>query len=192
MRQGGNDFQRFTGLAGLLLRWQEAHRAHVVQPVGHLDHQHPRVAGHRGDHLADRLAFGGAAQHHAVQLGHAVDEMAHFLAEVLGQRRKRVAGVLDGVVQQRGHQSGGVHAQLGQDVGDGQRMGDVGIAGVAQLRGVPLVGYFVRPLQQGQIRLRINLPVHRHQRLEDGIDSAAASGHPAGQPSPDPTRRTAG
>ncbi len=99
MRKGRNDFQRLTGFAGLLLRRQEAHGAHVVQPVGDLDHQHPGIAGHGGDHLADGLAFGGAAQHHPIQLGHAVDEMAHLFAEFLGQCLERVTGVLDGVVQ---------------------------------------------------------------------------------------------
>ena len=45
MCQRRNDFQRLAGLAGLLLRRQEAHGAHVVQPVGDLDHQHPRDRG---------------------------------------------------------------------------------------------------------------------------------------------------
>ena len=101
-----------------------------MQPVGHLDHQHPRIAGHGGDHLADGFAFGGAAQHYPIQLGYAVDEMTDLVAEFLGQRFERVTGVLDGVVQQRGHQSGGVHAQFGQNVGDRQRVGDVRITGM--------------------------------------------------------------
>ena len=192
MRQGRNDFQRLAGLARLLFRRQEAHGAHVVQPVGDLDHQHPRVAGHRGDHLADGLAFGGVAQLDPVQLGHPVDEMAHLFAEFLGQRLERVAGVLDGVVQQRGHQSGGVHAQLGQDVGDGQRVGDVGIAGMAQLGGMPLVGDLEGSLQHRQVGLGVDLPVHRHQRLEHGIERAALGRHPPRQPGPNPTRRAAG
>ncbi|WP_369830033.1 hypothetical protein [Mycobacterium sp. 1465703.0] len=32
---------------------------------------------------------------------------------------------------QRGHQSSGVHSQFGQNRGDGQRVGDVGVAGIA-------------------------------------------------------------
>ncbi len=157
MCQRRNDFQRLAGLAGLLLRRQEPHGAHVVQPVGDLDHQHPRIAGHRDDHLADGLALGGGAQHHLVQLGDAVDEMADLVAEVGGQRLQRVAGVLDGVVQQGGDQRGGVHAELGQDVGDGQRVGDVRVAGAAQLVGVPLLGHLVGALQQRQVGLREEL-----------------------------------
>ena len=173
MCQRRNDFQRLAGLAGLLLRRQEPHRAHVVQPVGDLDHQHPRVAGHRDDHLADGLALGGGAQHDLVQLGDAVDEMADLVAELGGQRLQRVAGVLDGVVQQRGDQRGGVHAELGQDVGHRQRMGDVRVAGAAQLVGVPLLGDLVGPLQQRQVGLRVDLAVHRDQRLEHRVDGAA-------------------
>ena len=98
MCQRRNDFQRLAGLARLLLRWQESHGAHVVQPVGDLDHQHPRIAGHREDHLADGLALGRGAQRHLVQLGDTVDEVADLGAELLGQRLERVAGVFDRVM----------------------------------------------------------------------------------------------
>jgi len=191
MRKGRNDFQRLAGFARLLLRRQEAHGAHVVQPVGDLDHQHPGVTGHRGDHLADGLALGGGAQHHPIQLGHAVDEVTHLLAELLAQSLQRVAGVLDGVVQQRGHQSGGVHAQFGEDVRDGQGVGDVRITGMAQLRGVPLVGDLEGALQQRQVGLRIDLPVHRHERFQHRVERGALGGHPPGQAGPNAARRAA-
>ena len=45
---------------------------------------------------------------------------------------ERVVGVLDGVVQQRGAQRRLGHAELGQDRGDGQRVGDVGVAALAR------------------------------------------------------------
>jgi hypothetical protein len=192
MSKGRNDFQRLSSLAGLLLRWQETHGAHVVQPVGHLDDQHPRVARHRDDHLADGLALGGAAQHHLVQLGHPVDQLADLVAEVGGQRLQRVAGVLDGVVQQGGHQGGGIHAQFGQDVGDRQRMGDVGVTGAPQLVGVLGLGDVVGALQDRQVGLRVDLAVHRHQGLEHRVERAALRGHAAGQPGAYPPRCAAG
>ena len=154
MRKWRNDFQCLAGLAGLLLRRQEPHGAHVVQPVGDLDHQHASIARHRDDHLADRLALGGVAQLDLVELGHAVDEVAHLRAELGGQCLERVAGVLDGVVQQRRDQGGGVHAKLGEDVGDGERMRDVRIAGAPQLIGVPLLGHLVGALQNRKVGLR--------------------------------------
>ncbi|CKT67407.1 Uncharacterised protein [Mycobacterium tuberculosis] len=92
-------------------------------------------------------------------------------------------------MQQRGHQSGGVHAQLGQNVGNGQRVGDVGITGLPQLAGMPLVSDLVGSLQDRQVGLGIDLPVHRHQRLEHRIGGAALGGHPPGQSGPHPTRR---
>ena len=192
MRQRGNDFECFAGFAGLLLRRQEAHGPHVVQPVGHLDHQHAWVARHRDDHLADRLAFGGGTEGDLVQLGDPVDEVADLGAELLGQRLQRVAGVLDGVVQQCRHERRGVHAELGQDVGHRQRMGDVGITGLAHLVGVALLGDVVGLLQQRQVCLRIDLPVYRDQRLENRVDGAALRRHPSGQPGPHPPRRAGG
>lgn len=192
MRQGGNDFQCLAGLACLLLRGQKTHGAHVVQPVGHLDHQHPRIASHGGDHFADGLAFGGATEHDPVQLGHPVDKMAHLLAELFGKRLEGVSGVFDGVVQQRRHQGGAVHAQLGQDVGNRQRVGDVRITGMPELAGVALVGDLVSPLQQRKVGLGVHLAVHRHQWLENRVDGAALSGYPTGQPGTHPTGGAAG
>ena len=189
MSKRRNDFQRLAGLARLLLRRQEPHGAHVVQPVGDLDHQHPRIAGHRDDHLADGLAFGGGAQHHLVQLGDAVDEVADLVAEVRGQLLQRVAGVLDGVVQQGGDQRGGVHAEFGEDVRDRQRVGDVRVAGAAHLVGVPLLGHLVGPLQQRQVGLREELAVHRDQRLEHRVHRAALRRHPPREPGAHPARR---
>ncbi len=53
------DLEGLLGLDELLLLAQVAQGAHVVQAVGELDKDHPHVAGHRDDHLADvlRLLF---------------------------------------------------------------------------------------------------------------------------------------
>jgi hypothetical protein len=107
--------------------------------------------------------------------------MPDLVAEVGRQRLQRVARVLDGVVQEGSHQRGGVHAELGEDIRDGQRMGDVRVTGAAQLRRVPLLRHFVGALQDRQVRLRIDLPVHRDERLEHGVECAALGGHPAGE-----------
>ena len=98
----------------------------------------------------------------------------------------------DGVVQQRGHQRGGVHAQLGEDIGDGQRVGDVGIPGMPHLVGVMALGDVIGPLQQRQVGLGVDLAVHRHQRLEHRVERAARSGHPSGQSGPHPARCAGG
>jgi hypothetical protein len=54
-----------------------------------------------------------------------------LVAEVGPGPLEGVGGVLDGVVQQRRHQRGGVDAQLREDAGDRERVGDERLAAVA-------------------------------------------------------------
>jgi hypothetical protein len=187
--------EHLAGLALLLLPGQEAQGAHVVQPVGQLDDQHPRVARHRDDHLADRLGLGRGAELDLVELGHPVDEVRDLRAEVDLELLEGVAGVLDRVVQQRRHQRGGVHPELGQDGGHRQRVGDVGISALAQLPPVEALRGFVRLLHQLDVGLRVgramgpderleHRAVHRSRRVADparqpGSHPAAAGGTPA-------------
>src|SRR3712207_9000937 len=49
--QRGEDLQRLPRLLLLLLRREETQRAHVVQPVGELDDQHPGVADRKSTRL---------------------------------------------------------------------------------------------------------------------------------------------
>ena len=62
----------------------EPKRAHVVQPVGELDQDHPDVPGHRHQHLAVvlGLAVVAALEGDAAQLGDAVDQPGDLLAEL--------------------------------------------------------------------------------------------------------------
>ena len=189
VRERGQHLEGLPRLAGLLVRRQEAHGAHVVQPVGQLDHQHPRVLGHRDDHLADRLGLGGVTELDLVQLGDAVHQVRDLVTEVGGGVLQRVVGVLDRVVQQRGHQRGGVHAQVGQDGRDRQRVGDVRIAGLAELPVVRLLGDLVGALDQLQVGLGMQSAMHREQRLQHGPvrrGAGALAAHPPGQPGPHP------
>jgi hypothetical protein len=106
----------------------------------------------RDDHLPDRLRLGVLAVEDLVELGHAVDQVGHLGAEVAVQRLQGVGGVLHRVVQQRGDQRGGVHAQLGEDLRDGEWMGDVRLAALAQLAAVHALRDAVRAAQGGRIR----------------------------------------
>jgi hypothetical protein len=112
VRQRRQDLERLLGLLLLLLAGQEGQRAHVVQPVGQLDHEDPRVLGHRDDHLADRLGLRRVAELDLVELGDAVDEQRDLAAELAAHVLQRVVAVFDGVVQQRGGQRRGVHAEV--------------------------------------------------------------------------------
>ena len=64
----------------------------------------------------------------AIELGHAVDQIRDGRAEALDQLRLLDAAVFDHVVQQRGLDGRAVEAPFGQDLGDGERMRDVGRA----------------------------------------------------------------
>jgi hypothetical protein len=179
--QRGEDLQRLAGLAFLLVPGQVAQCPHVVQPVGQLDHQHPDVAGHGHDHLADGLGLGRVAVLDLVQLGHAVDQGRDVLAEVTAQLGQRVRGVLHGVVQQGRADRVGVHAELGEDRRHRQRVGDVRVAALALLVAVPVGGDVVGALDQPHVRLGVGGPHGLDQRLEDGVHRGDPLGPEPGQ-----------
>ena len=186
------DVQGFLGDALARLDTLRAQRAHVVQAIGELDHDHAQVARHGQQHLAEALGRGflAIAEMQLVQLGDAIDQLGDRFAEFggdlgLGQRR-----VLDGVVQDRRDQGFHVQPQLGQDLGHRDRMGDVGLAGLAGLavmRGSP---HFPGTPQQRQLLGRQvtgdllqlmdvirHLPIWRWRMIE-GLDITSWS-HPA-------------
>ena len=84
MRDRRIDFHRLARDLLLPVRRQMIERAHVVQPVGELDQHHPDVMRHRNDHLAEilRLLFLAALEGDLRDLGHAVDQLGDFSAEV--------------------------------------------------------------------------------------------------------------
>ena len=84
VRQRGVDVERLLGDALLLLERHRGDRAHVVQPVGELDDEHPQVLGHRHQHLAHRrrLLRLARVELDALELGDAVDEPGDLGAEV--------------------------------------------------------------------------------------------------------------
>ena len=124
----------------------DAERAHVVQAIGELDQDHAKIARHRQQHLAE--AFGGgflaAAEAHLVELGDAVDELGDVRAELGGDLLGGELGVFERVVQDRRDDRLGVHAELGEDAGDGDRMRDVRLAALARLAFVGERADFVR------------------------------------------------
>ncbi len=166
--QRGEDLERVVGDDGLLVLTQKAQGSHVVQPVGQLDHQHPDVAAHREHHLAQGLGLGRLAVGDLVELRHPVDHGGDLLAEVGGQLRHRVRGVFDRVVQQRGAQRRFGHAQFGQNRRDRQWVGDVGVAALAGLAGVVVLGGAVRALDDGDVGPRMIRPQGLHQRIQHG------------------------
>ncbi len=186
VRERGEDLQRLACLPLLLLPRQVAQRAHVVQAVGELDHQHPDVAGHRDHHLAHGFRLGGLAVLDPVQLGNPVDQRRHVVTEAAAQLVQRVGGVFQGVMQQRGADGLGVHAEFGQDRGHRERMGDVGVAALALLVGVPLGGHLVGAVDEPDVRFGMSSANRLDQRLKHRVHPSSAGCAEAGQPAADP------
>ena len=141
-------------------------RAHVVQPVRELHQQHADVPAHRQHELAEVLGLLGAVglQLEPGELGHAVDEARDFGPETALDVAERDRGVLDHVVQQAGEDAGGVEPVAGEDVGDRDRVGDVGVAVVPQLGRVRLGRERVGGLDEVGVGARV-VPVDAARQL---------------------------
>ncbi|CVM75995.1 Uncharacterised protein [Streptococcus pneumoniae] len=176
--QRGVDVQGLLGLAGAGLRGDVPPRPRVVQPVGELDEQDVHVLGHRDDHLAHGLGLRRGAVGHLVQLGHAVHEEGDLGAEVGAEALQGVVRVLDGVVQQGRQERRARHADLGEDRGDRDGVGDVRVPGAPHLPLVCRAGDLEGADDLGQLGLGGSLPHGAHQRLEQG---RVLGGVPAGQ-----------
>ena len=113
-----------------------------MKTVGQLDQQNPDVLRHRDHELAEvlRMLRLLRLQLDASQLGDAVDEARDLRPEESLQFLQRRIGVLDHVVQQSGHDGIGVELEVGEDPGDLDRMGEIGVARGTALGSVPLHG----------------------------------------------------
>ena len=124
------DLQSLAGAAAPLDRRHHAEGAHVVHAVGELDHDDADVAHHRQQHLAKALGlrFLAVLELDLIELADAVDQFGDDLAEDrrylgLGGRR-----IFDDIVQDGRDQRVGIQPQIGEDVGDRDRVRDVRFA----------------------------------------------------------------
>ncbi len=99
-----------------------------MQAVGELDQQHADIRRDREQQLAEVLALRGLLgdEVEALELGQAVDQGADLRAEQPADLLQRRLGVLDGVVQDRGHDGGVVEVEIRQDRRDLEGMGEEG------------------------------------------------------------------
>ena len=124
--------RRFSGVG----TWRK--RAHIVQPVGELNQQHAHVARHGQDKFLQVLRLLVLLRRHFElgELGDALDQIGD-LAPNLASISSRVASVSSmRIVQQPGDDGGGVELVFGEDAGDLDRVGEIGIAGMARLGAV--------------------------------------------------------
>ena len=129
----GDRARRFPGFrarcGGCFVGCIDVQRAHVVQAVGQLDQDHAHIARHGQQHLAEVFGLGVALAWNSIlsSLDTPSTSSATCLPKSFGDLRRGDGGVFHHVVQQRGDQGLGVELPAGQDVGDRQRMGDVGL-----------------------------------------------------------------
>ena len=147
---------------------QVLERPHVVEPVGELDEDDADVVHHRQQHLAEVLGLPLLArgERNGADLGDPLDDVGDFGAEQLGDTLGRGQRVFDDVVEQAGGDGHDVQFHVGQEIGDFERVNQVGLAGMADL---PLVferREDVRPPQQLEVGLGAVAPHFLQQRLE--------------------------
>ena len=107
------------------------------------------------------------------QLRHAVDELGDLRAEPFLDVGQAVLGVLGDVVQQRGLDGDRIDAELGEDLGRGDRVRDVRLARGAPLPVVGLDGEVEGRVHRGRVGRRVMLAQRGRGRL------AAPRGRPA-------------
>ena len=149
VRQRGVDLHCFLSHAASFGGRTELQRLHVVQPVGQLDQHDTDVLGHRQEHLAHvlrpqvlavELRQALVAIHvqelHLVELGDAIDQPRDFAPEAAFELGHWHVAVFGHVVAQRGHDGCRVHVDACQALGHRERVVDVRLARLAQLRRV--------------------------------------------------------
>ena len=141
-RDGCMNVQGLTGDAPAPARGQCGQCAHVVQSVGQLDEDDPDVSGHGQHHFLEvfSLSLGSAAEFNLVQAADAVHQLGHHLAKTGADELLAGGGVLDGVVKQGGNHALAVHAQLRKNVGNRQRVADIGFTAGPLLPPMRLAG----------------------------------------------------
>ncbi len=160
VRDGREDVEGLLRDAAALLRLEVVERAHVVEAVGELDEHDAHVVDHRQKHLADVLGLLLLARLVADlgDLREAVDEVRDLLAERGADDVELDERVLDHVMQEPGGDRDLVEPHVGEDVGDFERVYEVGLARGARLPLVVQRGEKVGPPQHVQIGLRVVLP----------------------------------
>ena len=150
------DFHGFFGNAAALVGRHIFHGAHIVQTVGELHQENAHVVGNRKQQLAQVFRLLGLAGNEIelLELGQPLHQPADIFAEQLVDFGAGGGGVLDRIVQQRHRDGRFVEMHFGEDCGNFQRMGDVGVAIGPLLLAVFLHRVNIGLVQQGLIRIR--------------------------------------
>ena len=110
-------------------------RSHVVQAIGKFHHDDANIVGHGEQHFAEVLGLllFLRCELDLADLGDAVDDVGDFGPEEFFDLFERCQRVFDDVVEQADADGDGIHLHFGQDVGDFERMSQIGFTGGAHL-----------------------------------------------------------
>ena len=151
------DIEGFLGDPPPFVQRHEMQRAHIMQAVGELDERHANVFNHGQEQLTEVFRLSGPLREKVERhvLGQSVDKKADIAAEKLVDFLARQIGVLDRVVQHRGDDRRVVELHVGQDGGDFERVGKIGIAGGPLLRAMRLHGVNIGAIEQDFVGVRV-------------------------------------
>ena len=171
VRERHVDVERLAGDAGALFGAHHAEGAHVVQTVGKLHENDAHVARHRKEHLAKAFGLGDFVRRKAqlVELRDAVDDVRHLGAEEVRHLDFACLRVFENVVHEAGRNRLRVHAPGGENARDGKGMRDVGLARLAELPEVRVVGVAVGASNVLDVRGR-EVHLDRVEELRRGHD----------------------
>ena len=171
------DVERFAGDALLAFGVEIFERAHVVQAIGQLDQHHAHVVDHGQKHLANVLGLArfGSEQIEAADLRDAFDQAGHVGTKFGGKLFESDFRVFDDVVKDRGAERGRVELHIRQEMGDFNRMGEIGFARKADLAVMMFGGEIVGAAKEVEIVARAILA-----NLVDQLDEAQVNRPPCG------------
>ena len=106
-----------------------------MQSVGELNQNNADVFGHRHRHLLEvfSLLFFFAFEVNVREFRHAIHKIRDHVPKLRSERRFGYAGIFNNVVQHRSHQALMVEVHLSKNIGDCQRVNNVGLAAAAAL-----------------------------------------------------------
>ncbi len=127
-----------------------------MEAIRELDHDDADVVDHGQQHLAEvfRLTLFAGRERDGAEFRHAFDDVGDVGAEHLLDALDGGQRVFDDVMEQAGGDGHDVQAHVGEDVGDLERMDEVGFAGMADLSLVLQGREDVGPSEQLDIGVR--------------------------------------
>ena len=130
--------------------------AHVMGAVSELDDQHADILTHGQNQFAKVFSLLVVRLHlNPGQLGHAINKPGNFIGKFIGDGVERNARILNHIMQEGGDDAGLIKPHIRQNIGNLERVGNVGVARCPQLAVMRLAGKFIRRTNHPAIHIRV-------------------------------------